>query len=84
LLDEGEIDAHPMLKLSPPEPKAKPVPVLTDEELTGLLKACGGKEFHDRRDEAMMRLLGPPKQPSDACSRRSPTFTGSRTPLLTG
>jgi site-specific recombinase XerC len=57
LLDEGKIDAHPMLKLAPPEPKAKQVPVLTDEDLTGLLKACGGKEFHDRRDDAMIRLL---------------------------
>ena len=56
LVDEGEIDEHPMAKLSPPVPKAKPVPILSDQELTALLKACSGKEFRDRRDEAMIRL----------------------------
>jgi site-specific recombinase XerC len=30
---------------------------LTDTELATLLKACGGKEFRDRRDNAMIRLL---------------------------
>lgn len=57
LVDEGELTAHPMKSLSPPQPKVKPVPVLTDEELAALLKACAGKEFRDRRDEAMIRLL---------------------------
>ena len=46
-----------MKTLSPPQPKSKPVPVLTDEELTALMKTCAGKEFRDRRDEAMIRLL---------------------------
>ena len=31
--------------------------MLSDEELAALLKACAGKEFRDRRDEAMIRLL---------------------------
>ena len=57
LVDEGELDEHPMKGMSPPEPRVKPVPVFSDEELTALLKACGGKEFRDRRDEAMVRLL---------------------------
>lgn len=57
LVDEEEIDAHPMRALSPPEAKASPVPVLTDDELTALLKACKGKAFTDRRDEAMIRVL---------------------------
>jgi site-specific recombinase XerD len=57
LVDEDEIPDHPMRTLSPPQPKAKPVPVLSDTELTALLKACSGKEFRDRRDEAMIRLL---------------------------
>lgn len=57
LVDEEELEVNPMKTLSPPEPKAKPVPVLTDEELVALLKACGGKEFRDRRDEAMVRML---------------------------
>ncbi|HEX6516481.1 MAG TPA: tyrosine-type recombinase/integrase, partial [Nocardioidaceae bacterium] len=57
LVDEEEIPEHPMRTLSPPQPKAKPVPVLTDAELTALLKTCAGKEFRDRRDEAMIRVL---------------------------
>jgi integrase len=35
----------------------KPVPVISDDELTALLKACAGTEFADRRDEALIRLL---------------------------
>lgn len=57
LVAEGELDVSPMAGLSPPEPSAKPVPVLNDEELTALLKACGGRDFSDRRDEAMLRVL---------------------------
>jgi integrase len=43
--------------LSPPTLKMKPVPVITDVELIALLKACNGREFADRRDEALIRLL---------------------------
>ena len=57
LVDEDELDTNPMSTLSPPELKMKPVPVLSDTELTALLKACAGKEFNDRRDEALIRLL---------------------------
>jgi site-specific recombinase XerD len=31
--------------------------VLTDDELTTLLKACAGKRWYDHRDEAIIRLL---------------------------
>ncbi len=57
LVDEEEFAANPMEKLSPPTPVAKPVPVLSDDDLTALLKACTGKDFNDRRDEAMVRML---------------------------
>jgi site-specific recombinase XerD len=57
LVDEEEIAEHPMRTLGQPVPKAKPVSVLSDEELAALLKACGGKDFVDRRDEAMIRVL---------------------------
>ena len=57
LVDEEELDAHPMKTLSPPEPKAKPVPVLTGDDLAALLKTCAGKDFAQRRDEAIFRLL---------------------------
>ncbi|MEI5672996.1 MULTISPECIES: tyrosine-type recombinase/integrase [unclassified Nocardioides] len=57
LVDEDELDENPMKTLSPPELNDKPVPILDDAELSALLKACAGKDFADRRDEAMIRLL---------------------------
>jgi site-specific recombinase XerD len=57
LVDEGEITEHPMKTLSPPKTKMKPVPILSDDDLAALLKACAGKDFGNRRDEAMLRLL---------------------------
>lgn len=57
LVDEQELDENPMRALAPPALKAKPVPVISDDELAALLKACTGKEFSDRRDEALVRLL---------------------------
>ena len=57
LLAEEELASNPMATLSPPTLEMKPVPVITDDELTALLKACNGKEFVDRRDEALIRLL---------------------------
>ena len=35
----------------------QPVPVLSDEDLAALIKACDGKRFVDRRDEAIVRLF---------------------------
>lgn len=57
LVDEEEIPDHPMRTLTQPVAKPKPVPVLSDEELAALLKACAGRDFVDRRDEAMIRVL---------------------------
>ena len=57
LVDEDEIPENPMKTLSSPQPKMKPVPILSDADLTALLKACQGKEFRNRSDEAMIRLL---------------------------
>jgi site-specific recombinase XerD len=57
LVDEEELTEHPMKTLSPPQPKSKPVPVLSDADLESLMKACAGKDFRDRRDEAVIRLL---------------------------
>lgn len=56
-VDEDEIAEHPMAKMSSPSLKAKPVPVLSDDELAALMKACAGKDFGARRDEAMTRVL---------------------------
>jgi site-specific recombinase XerD len=57
LVNEEEITSNPMAKLSPPTLKMKPVPIISDDDLTALLKACSGKEFNDKRDEALIRLL---------------------------
>lgn len=57
LVGEGEVREHPMVGLSAPESPASPVPVLTDDELTALIKACAGPRFYDRRDEAIIRML---------------------------
>jgi site-specific recombinase XerD len=57
LVAEGELAENPMSTISPPQPVDKPVPIITDDDLTALLKACQGKDFRSRRDEAMIRLL---------------------------
>lgn len=57
LVDEGELTVHPMIGLAQPPPSAKPVPVLSDDELTTLIQACSGARFDDRRDEAVIRVL---------------------------
>jgi site-specific recombinase XerD len=57
LVEEGEIDADPLLGLKAPKLDSKVTESLTDDELRRLLKACGGREFRDRRDEAIVRLM---------------------------
>ncbi len=57
LTAEEWIAANPMARLRPPKPTEKPVPVLTDDGCERLIAACRGKEFADRRDEAIMRLF---------------------------
>jgi integrase len=43
--------------MKPPKLDVKVVPVLSQNELRALVKACEGTEFRDRRDEALVRLL---------------------------
>src|SRR6201998_3041526 len=54
--EEGEIDTDPLLGLKAPKLDAKVTESLTDDQLRRLIKACGGREFRDRRDEAIVRL----------------------------
>lgn len=56
LAEEGEIDTDRLIGMTPPKLDEKIVDPLTDEQLVALLKACGGKEFRDRRDEAIVRI----------------------------
>jgi site-specific recombinase XerC len=57
LEEEGEIDPSPMNGMRPPRIPEQPVPVLSEEALRALLDACGGREFEDRRDTAIIRVF---------------------------
>lgn len=57
LVEEGEIRDSPMAKLRQPHIPETPPPVVTDEDLRKLLKACEGSDFDARRDRAMLALL---------------------------
>lgn len=56
LAEEGEIAADLLVGMQPPKLDEKVVDPLTDEQLIALIKACAGKEFRDRRDEAIVRI----------------------------
>ena len=57
LVDEDELADDPLVGLKPPKIPSKVVEALTDEQLRALIKACQGKSFRDRRDEALVRLM---------------------------
>lgn len=57
LREEDEIEVDRIRDLAPPKLDVKVVEGLTDEQCAALVKACQGKEFIDRRDEAVTRLL---------------------------
>ncbi len=56
-VDEDEITESPMGKMKPPPIPEMPVPIVDDEALKKLVKACSGSDFVDRRDMAIIRLL---------------------------
>lgn len=56
-LDDGLVKASPMARIRAPIVPEVPVPVLRDEELRALLKACAGDELEDLRDTAIIRLF---------------------------
>lgn len=57
LLDEGEIQAHPMARMKPPVIGEKAIPVIPEHDRAALLKTCSAGTFEDRRDEAIIRLF---------------------------
>lgn len=63
LVDEEEIDRSPMKGMSHPTVTEQPVPVVDDDTIRALLKACGGKTHEDRRDTALIRLWCEPGSP---------------------
>jgi integrase len=56
-LAEGELEASPMAGMRPPQIPEIPVPILTEDQLRRLLKACDGRDFAARRDSAIIRPL---------------------------
>jgi site-specific recombinase XerD len=57
LSEDGEIKENPMVKMHPPRIPEEPVKVLSEQEITAILKACEGQDFAARRDMAIIRLL---------------------------
>jgi integrase/recombinase XerD len=47
----------PLAGMTQPKLDVKVVPKLTDAELAALIRACEGRGFRDRRDEAIVRLF---------------------------
>lgn len=56
---EGELDANPLRNMTPPAAPLVPVPTLSEDQLTRMLKACKLEvdEFHRRRAEALLRVF---------------------------
>ncbi len=57
LKEEGEIAESPMTNMKSPAVPETPPPVMRDKDLKALLAVCSGKDFDDRRDHAIIRLL---------------------------
>ena len=55
--EEGECDAHPMARMKPPFVPEVLVPVVSDNDLRRLLKACDGSSFENKRDTATLRVF---------------------------
>jgi site-specific recombinase XerD len=54
---EGILPSDPLDGISVDRPEPPQVAVLTNDDLTALIKACKGPGFRERRDEAMIRML---------------------------
>lgn len=57
LVNEDEMDQHPMANMKPPHVPEQPVPVVPDDLLKRILATCEGKDFISRRDTALIRLI---------------------------
>ncbi|MGA7419849.1 MAG: tyrosine-type recombinase/integrase [Acidimicrobiales bacterium] len=58
-VEDGEIKISPMANMGPPTiPEVPvPVPVVSDDDLKKLLKACEGNSFEQLRDTAILRVF---------------------------
>ena len=57
LAEEEEIPADPMARMKRPIVPDKPVPIVAEDGLKRLLRACAGNTFEARRDTALLMLL---------------------------
>ncbi len=57
MVEEQIIAASPMAGLRPPAVSEEPVPVLNEAAISRLLACMSGRDFEDRRDAAIVRLL---------------------------
>lgn len=57
LVDEEEMTRSPMRTMKPPQLPEVAVPVIPDDALKKLLKACGGKTYEARRDTALIMMF---------------------------
>lgn len=57
LVNEGEIDVSPMVRMRPPRLEERPIPVIETEDLKAVLRVCEGREFEERRDAAILRVF---------------------------
>lgn len=57
LVDVDEIRVSPMAKMKPPKVEDMEVPIIPDDALQKLLKACSGKGYRERRDMALIWAL---------------------------
>lgn len=56
-VEEEELPTSPMARMKPPIVPEQPIPVVTNGELSQLLKVCAGKDFEARRDLAVLSLM---------------------------
>lgn len=57
LEEEGEVPVSPMARMRPPSVDEKVVDVIEADQMLGLLAACKGNDFPNRRDTALFSLF---------------------------
>ena len=57
LVDEEEVSASPMAKMTQPKMPDQDVAVFEDGDVLAMLRTCGRKTFEDIRDAALLRVL---------------------------
>jgi site-specific recombinase XerD len=57
ITEEDDLPIDPLLGMKAPKLDEKITPRLTDQQCVDLIKACKGKTFRDRRDEAIVRFM---------------------------